>query len=494
MFEPKTYGQEFLTQGTEAKVPPTSIPETGFPERGLQLPRLTAQQELDQVFDKISAGPKTAQEVEQLFSRKKELEKLIAIQNPNLREFYPRPPIQQGGGVASSLKDDAEHLFPAATNVESKVGVIPHEVVAAENAQGSGAYSIGDRIIRRGQQFSSNMIDSMINRGGRIGSLGQYVRDNGTQIATKAGIAFRVAGAAAQGAAVVFNGVQLHKMHQYRQQLRDLAQQHPHDEQMQEFFKINDEATKRNDVYFGVNTAISAAGIASTAAGVGIATGVLEGGGIAAGLASGPVGWALLGLGALTAVFTSIYEKKKQKEAYRNYLSKVYGNADSPSLDYYLQHKDPDLLKAVNNIKNFKLNYATPEMQQFLDNIKQDLSNAEQDIKIEENVDDPRRQQLHEIVNRTPTAYALDKTNQFILRSEQQAHERGLQTSDWTQDQIQQHLQAMEQQEIQQQKHPNQDMPDTVNMTQYDEEDMQDQILHQETVHSKGYSTATQDV
>ena len=382
---------------------------------------------------------------------------------------------------------------------------------------------------QRGTTFSGNMINKMLAKGGRTASLGRFLVDHGNKVTA----GFRVGGAAVAAAGIVYSGVRMQDMHKYRDELRSIATDNPEDEQIQEFFKINDEATKRNDVYFGVNTAIGAMGIASGVAGAATAVGggaALVAGGAAAGSAigttlgtgaalavgegaaagamgafgaatgaaagaaagemgaaalatlAGPVGWAALGLGVVVGGFTMLFEHGKKKAAYREYLSKLYGNSSAPSLDYYLDHKDPDLLHAVNGAKNYQIkDDATDDFRTYMEGVQSQIKSAEGDIKIEEGVDDPRRQQLAEILQQTVPPGELDKTSDFISRQHAQDVQNGQPTRTWSKADIKDH--ANRQFKSDHDRYESQDQsPDKVNMTDQDVYNYNDKMNHTETL------------
>ena len=392
---------------------------------------------------------------------------------------------------------------------------------------------------QRGTTFSGNMINKMLAKGGRTASLGRFLVDHGNKVTA----GFRVGGAAVAAAGIVYSGVRMQDMHKYRDELRSIATDNPEDEQIQEFFKINDEATKRNDVYFGVNTAIGAMGIASGVAGAATAVGggaALVAGGAAAGSAvgttlgtgaalavgegaaagalgtaagaagaaagaaagemgaaalatlAGPVGWAALGLGVVVGGFTMLFEHGKKKAAYREYLSKLYGNSSAPSLDYYLDHKDPDLLHAVNGAKNYQIkDDATDDFRTYMEGVQSQIKSAEGDIKIEEGVDDPRRQRLAEILQQTVPPGELDKTSDFISRQHAQDVQNGQPTRTWSKADIKDH--ANRQFKSDHDRYESQDQsPDKVNMTDQDVYNYNDKMNHTETLRW-GYGSTQQE-
>lgn len=347
---------------------------------------------------------------------------------------------------------------------------------------------VADRM-NRGTTMSGKMVQAMIDKGGTVGKLGNFIAKNGRQI----GGAFSIAGGALAAAGIVYGGVQLHKMHEARAQLREIANDHPEDQQIQEFFKLNDEQTKRNDVYFGLNTAAGTVAIGASALGATAAFGAglgFGGAAAAAGVAAGPVGWAALGIGAAVWAFTSLFESGAKKRAYKEYMSKVYGSAESPSLDYYLDHKDPGLLKAVNSIKDYKIkDDATDEFKSYINGMKGDIAGAEANIKIEEGVDDPRRAQLATIMNGTVPAGELDKTSDFISRQQAQDVQQGHGPSQtWSKDDIVNH--AKEQFHSDQNRYAHRGDPnlgpDLVNQTEQDHYDDEDRKNGTET-HRWGY-------
>jgi hypothetical protein len=344
--------------------------------------------------------------------------------------------------------------------------------------------------MNRGTTISGKMLQSMINRGGRIGKFGTYILENGQKIS--GGVS--IAGGALAAAGIAYGGVQLHKMHKYRAELRSIADEHPDDQQIQEFFKINDEQTKRNDVYFGLNTAVGTLGIAASAAG---ATAALGSGAIAAGAAAlaGPIGMAALGIGMAVWMFTSLFESGAKKRAYREYMSKVYGSADAPSLDYYLDHKDPELLRAVNDVKNYKVkDEATDDFKTYVAGLKGDIAQAEASIKIEEGVDDPRRAQLASILTGTVPPGELDKTSDFISRQHAQDVQNGQTTKTWAKDDIVNH--AKKQFHSDMDRYARRDDPnlgpDTVDQTEQDYYDYEDSKNGTET-HRWGYGKTEED-
>ena len=332
----------------------------------------------------------------------------------------------------------------------------------------------------------------MINRGGRIGKFGTYILEHGQQIS--GGVS--IAGGALAAAGIAYGGVQLHKMHKYRAELRSIADEHPDDKQIQEFFKINDEQTKRNDVYFGLNTAVGTLGIAASAAG---ATAAFAGAGTTAaiigGALAGPLGMAALGIGGAVWLFTSLFESGAKKRAYREYMSKVYGSADAPSLDYYLDHKDPELLRAVNDVKNYKVkDEATDDFKTYVAGLKGDIAQAEASIKIEEGVDDPRRAQLASILTGTVPPGELDKTSDFISRQHAQDVQNGQTTKTWSKDDIVNH--AKKQFHSDMDRYARRDDPnlgpDTVDQTEQDYYDYEDNKNGTET-HRWGYGKTEEE-
>lgn len=425
---------------------------------------------------------------------------------------------------------DYQHMRDAMLLAEGPAGV--------ENAVHPYArYQQGH--FKRGITFSGNMINKMLAKGGRTAALGRFLVDHGNKVTA----GFRIGGAAVAAAGIVYGGVRMKDMHKYRDELRSIATENPHDEQIQEFFKINDEATKRNDVYFGVNTTLGSMAIASGVAGAATAVGggaaLVTGGaavgsavgsalgtgtalalgetaaagalgtaagaaGAAAGAAAGemgaaalatmagPVGWAALLLGAAVGSFTWIYESGKRKGEYREYLTKLYGNSSAPSLDYYLDHKDPDLLHAVNGAKNYKIkDDATDDFKTYMEGIQSQIKSAEADIKIEEGVDDPRRQRLSEILQQTVPPGELDKTSDFISRQHAQDVQNGQQTKTWTKADIKDH--ANRQFKSDHDRYESQDQsPDRVNMTDQDVYNYNDKMNHTETLRW-GYGKVEQE-
>lgn len=368
-----------------------------------------------------------------------------------LRDFWSmqHPPVQVGPDVASlgappinlgaagGAVDDiayrplSERLMQARAHYRLPILASEDEVADAVLRQGQDARSLGGRALARGSEFSANMVDRMARTPGRVGQLGRYIRANGQAISTGGRVAFRLGGAALATAGTIFQGVRLSEMHKMRNELRGIAHSNPQDQQIQEFFKINDEATKRNDAYFGVNTALATAGVVE--AGAVAATAAGYGGAIAAGIASGPVGWTLLGLGAFTALFTGVYEHQKQKQAHREYLQKIYGNATNPSLDYYLDHKDPELLKEIRQLKYYEAPKDAPEeFKKYVDSMHQEIAHAERAINIEEGVDDPRRRELHDIVRNSAPYAELDYTADFIRRNRAEQLARSESPTIWT--------------------------------------------------------------
>jgi hypothetical protein len=306
---------------------------------------------------------------------------------------------------------------------------------------GQSARSLGKSILRKGTQIPVKVVESMIEKGGKIGQVGQYLRTGGSVVGKGAGAALKIAGPVLYGVGTITGAMKVNKLHKYRNQLKEIAEKYPDDKQVQEFFKINDAATKRNDAYFGVNTALGAAGaVGATAAGVSSVAGALgaaglaEGAGVVAGAMSGPIGWAILGIGAATALFTHLFEKSKQKKAYRNYLTKLYGSADHPSLHYYLEHKDPGLLKEIDKINNYIPPENAPEQfKTYIQNVKHDIKAAQEDVKIQMNVSDPRYEKLRSII---PDTDALNNTAQIMLNNENYETVKGKEITKFTTEQI----------------------------------------------------------
>ena len=378
--------------------------------------------------------------------------------------------------------------FPAS----SAGGYSGAEIAAAQTQLANQARSaanaprireVADRM-NRGTTMSGKMVQSMIDRGGRIGKFGTFIAENGKQISG----GFSIAGGALAAAGVAYGGVQLHEMHKYRAELRSIADEHKDDVQIQEFFKLNDEATKRNDVYFGLNTAAAGLAIVSSAISATAALGAsagFSGAAAAAGLLSGPVGWAALGIGLGVGFFTWLFEKGAKKKAYREYMSTVYGSADAPSLDFYLDHKDPGLLKAINSIKNYETkDDATDEFKAYMRGLKSDINTAESAIDIEEGVDDPRRAKLASILTGTVPEMELDKTSDFIARQQAQDIQEGQTSKTWTKDDIVNH--AKEQFHSDQYRYAHRTDPklgpDRVNQTEKDYYDYEDRKNGTETI------------
>ena len=391
--------------------------------------------------------------------------------------YDPMPEPSAGGYSSSDIAAAQTQLAGQAANAQNAPRI--REVVDRMN---------------RSTTMSGKMVQAMIDKGGNLGKMGTFIANNGRAISG----GFSIAGGALAAAGIAYGGVQLHHMHQARAELRSIKDAHPDDKQIQEFFKLNDEATKRNDVYFGLNTAVGGLAITASALGTvaavgGSAAGVAAGFGgaaAAAGVAAGPIGWAALGIGAAVWAFTSIFESGAKKKAYREYMSQVYGSADHPSLDYYLDHKDPDLLKAVNGIKNYQLkDDATDSFKSYINGMKGDIAGAEASIKIEEGVDDPRRAQLATIMNGTVPPGELDKTSDFISRQQAQDVQQGHGPSQtWDKDAIVNHAKQQfhsDQNRYAHRSDPNLG-PDLVNQTEQDHYDYEDKKNGTET-HRWGY-------
>lgn len=398
------------------------------------------------------------------------------------------PPVstQQPPSIGPQLPEDYQYVKEGFDRLDR---IHAADEVKQAKPLSSGPHHMDPADQIAGRTFSQKMLDSMRARGGRIAQFGSFIEQHGTKIAT----GVQVAGAAASAAAIAYGGVQLHKMHKYRNELRSIADEHKDDAQIQEFFRINDEAVKRHDAYFGVNTAIGTLGITSGLASAGIASGAVagtigaEGALTTAGVLAGPVGWAVLGLTAVAGLFSWIYESAKKKQAYREYLTKLYGSADSPSLDYYLEHKDPDLLEQVNSIKNYETkDDATDEFKTYVESVKGKIKAVESDIDIKEGVDDPRRQKLYSILHDTVPAVELDKTSDFISRQRMQDIQLGDQVKEWSTDDIIDHAKRQYQSDMYRYQHRDHYIPDTVNMTETDYYDQQDEMNNTETI-QKGY-------
>ena len=296
-------------------------------------------------------------------------------------------------------------------------GGAPHPTPSAEapSIPEFGAWSnpgANTSWIQRARAIPNRLIQQMSQQEGRLGNVGSYIAENGRSI----GNGFvKVGGPALFALGTYLQASSLHDMHKMRNQLQDLAKQNPNDGQIQEFFKLNNEATKRHDAYFGVNTGIGAASLAVPAAASAAASAGLIGG-TAAAVATGPVGWTIwAGIGLASFIGTSLFESHKQKQAYREYLTKVYGNADHPSLDYYLQHKDPSLLAAVNEVRNYS---APPDVDadvsEYVQNAKQLINDHEKSIDIEMGIDDPRRQQLANDLNNLANFNNMDQISNIV--------------------------------------------------------------------------------
>ena len=306
---------------------------------------------------------------------------------PPVAEGGVAPPVVEGGvvppvadegyGFTSISFDPADDVVPTveyntawlkdlkrsgkmSTVIEElglKEGASAEEVLDAVEKLGSAK-----SVMQRAATYPAKMLESMVEKGGFTGKLATYIMENGKAIQG----GFLLAGNAIAVGSSIFEGVKLSELHKAKNAMKQYTIDHPEDKMAKEFLERQEAGVKRHDAYFGVNTGLTTAGVAT-----GIAAGMAEagyGGALATGLAStGPVGWVLLGLGATAMATIAIVEDESQKKEYKDYLQKHFAHKDLSEVAGFgrLAKDSPELAQYVNGFLShevpFNANFAERE-------------------------------------------------------------------------------------------------------------------------------------
>jgi hypothetical protein len=356
----------------------------------------------------------------------------------------PRTGVELEGGMPHP--DEVANLRKAARVLGLPESASVEEISQAVASRGGGAKSLPLRMLDKGTQMPLSMVTWMSKRGGKLGEFGTYLLENGQKIGRGVTATVGIGGAVAGTAMIIYGGVSLAEMHKNRKELKEYVQNHPEDIASAEFFKIQDAATDRNDAYFGVNTAIGTVGIASSVAIGGTALG-FWGGSTAAAALAGPIGWAALGMGAVVGAFTYIYESEKTKQEYRKYLTKLYGNSSTPSLDFYLDKKNPALLMKLNTLRDYVIpENASPEFRRYVEHLKQGIESAYNPKYYVTEGEEPREAQLAGLVGNVPSTRALELSADYYTLSNAQHKALGIPPTTTSLDAIRKHAEGLQEQ------------------------------------------------